>query len=227
MNTNERAGAPAPDPRPRREPQRTLSGRHTLGSLPESQEPADSAPVLNLPLPWQSAEDTEPLSTIYGAQWQAARQRVEDLDPMTRRLLGRMLDLVEEGWTAALELQRWYENDPARALETDDYGHLLEFVDADVIDLFRTIAAGIAELVPGKAGWEAEADPEGVESEIDEFMRYMTVLRLAVQAGGVPDAFRALVVSVAERLAGWGDELAAVVAAWGTELERRVPAIRG
>jgi hypothetical protein len=227
MDTNERAGAPAPDPPPRRESQRPLPGRHTLGSLPETQEPADPAPVLNLPPPGRLPDDGEPLSTIYGAQWQAARQRVEDMDPMTRRLLGRMMELVEQGWTAALELHRWYENDPARALETDDYGHLLEFVDADAIDLFRTIAVGVAELVPGKTGWEAEADPEGVEGEIDEFRRYMTVLRLAVQANGVPDAFRAVVLSVAERLAGWGDELAAVVAAWGTELESRVPAIRG
>lgn len=76
-----------------------------------------------------------------------------------------------------------------------------------------------AELVPGWSGWAAEADPDGIIADAETFMRYLVVLRLAVSAPEVPEALAGLVASVDERLSGWGEEVAALVAACAAELD--------
>jgi hypothetical protein len=130
----------------------------------------------------------------------------------TRGPLADLLDLCETAWHALRDLQHWTESNDARANEADAYGCLLTFIDADLVDVFRDFAMGVAELVPGWEGWETEADPEGVAADVDTFMRYLTILHHAAQTGPVPEQFAVLVVSVAERLSGWGKEVAALVA---------------
>jgi hypothetical protein len=132
-----------------------------------------------------------------------------------------LLDLlarVESGWHALRDLQHWAEANRLHENEADTYGHLLAFIDADLVDVFREVAGGVAELVPGSPGYEDKVDPEGIIAEAETFARYLTLLRLAVQAAQVPASFAVLTASAAERLAGWGDEVAAlVVGAWGED----------
>jgi len=200
---------------------RAAVGRHTLGSPMETQEPVDPVHRPTLPAVPPSDSGAEPLHSIYRPAWSEARTRADAADPDARRLLLRMLDLVEQGWQGVRDLQRWYEDNDARAHASDEYAHLLAFVDGDVVDVFRGIAVDCAELVPDWKSWEAEADPDGVLGEIDVFVRYVALLRLAVQAESVPDEFGVLVASVSERLRAWGDELTAVVTAWATMAEAR------
>lgn len=199
--------------RPRRES--PPAGRHTLGSLPESQEPLDPmvAPALPAIPPLENLTDgAEPLYTIYSAEWYAARERAHAAGGGQRRMLVGLLDTVETGWWAVRDLQHWYDGNYKRARRMDGYGHLLGFISGDLVDVYRELAGGVADLVPGWDGWEREADPDGVLGDVDTFARYMAVLNLAAQSVAAPEPFAALVASVAERVAGLRPDVSAVVA---------------
>lgn len=188
--------------------------RHTLGSSPESQEPAEPAELRSLPEAETHPADTEPRHTIHVEGWRDARQRIARLDPPLQALLGPLLDHVEAGWAHVRPLQVWYEAEREHArTASDDYAHLLNFIDGDLVDLFRELAAGVAALVPGYDGWEAEADPGGVEGELDRFVRYFTVFRYAVEAADAPEGLRAEVRAAVQGLAGWSMELAVLLTA--------------
>lgn len=200
------------DPSGRPPSQSMRGGRHTLGSDPALQEPA--AHVMLPDLPGAPMEVAEPLHTIHGAAWRDARDRTRLLGPPLQAMCTALLDHVEAGWAHVRRLQRWYEDHREDALErSDDYAHLLRFIDGDLIDLFREVAAGVAALVPGYPDWEAEADPEGVEGELDRFVRYFTVFRHAVETIGAPADLRDDVRAAAQTLGGWHTELAALLAA--------------
>lgn len=204
---------------------RTAPGRHTLGNLPESQEPVDPAtvpPVPALPPPDDLTDGAEPLYTIYVKGWYAARERARAAEGPQRRLLLDLLDVVESGWLAVRDLQHWFEveSNHARAREKDAYGHLLTFVAGDLVDVYRDLGGGVADLVPGWDGWEREADPDGVLGDVDTFERYLTLLNLAARGAEVPERFATLVASVAERLSGLGAGVTALVAALWSEDER-------
>lgn len=201
---------------PRQEPRRTAPGRHTLGSPPETAEPLDPAVVPTLPAlspPDDLTDGAEPIHTIYGPTWYAARQRAHAGTGKPARHLVRLLDVIESGWHALRDLQHWYEGNVPPADTSDPYGHLLRFVGADLVDVFRVVAVSAAELVPGWSDWAAEADPDGLVGEVETFVRYLALLHSAVQAAPVPEPFAMLVVSVADRFTGWGTEVSALVTA--------------
>ena len=188
--------------------------RHTLGSSPESQEPAEPVELRSLPDAVAPPADDEPRYTIHVDGWRDARQRIGRLDPPLKALLEPLLDHVEAGWAHVRPLQRWYEAEQEHArAASDDYALLLDFIDGDLVDLFRELAAAVAALVPGYAGWETEADPGGVEGELDRFVRYFAVFRYAVEAADAPEGLRAAVRAAAQGLAGWSTEFAVLLAA--------------
>src|SRR5687767_6150510 len=167
---------------------RAVTGRHTLGSLPDSPEgPATVPPLPDLPPLEDLTDGAEPVRTIYVPTWYEARRRLPYASAQTRGALSDLLDLFETAWHAVRDLQHWAEANDARSNEADAYGCLLSFVDADLVDVFRDLAGGVADLVPGWEGWELEADPEGVAAETDTFMRYLTLLHHAAQAAPVPE----------------------------------------
>lgn len=127
-------------------------------------------------------------------------------------MLDGLLDAVETGWWAVRDLQHWYDRNYKRARQTDGYGHLLGFISGDLVDVYRDLAGGVADLVPGWEGWEREADPDGVLGDVDTFARYMAVLDLAAQSVAAPRAFAILVGAVAERVAGLRPDVSAIVA---------------
>lgn len=191
-----------------------LPGRHTLGSLPDSQESQHPPVLLGVPSlspPESLTDGAEPLHTIYCPTWYAARRRAYEQAGVEGSALVDLLDVVETGWWAVRELQQWFESNTVRAREIDAYGHLLSFVDGDLVDVYREIAGGAADLVPGWDGWEAEASPDDVAGDVATFNRYLTLLHLAVHTAPVPEPFAVLVQSVAERLRGWADEAMTLV----------------
>jgi hypothetical protein len=204
--------------KPGREPPRAVTRRHTLGSPPESQEPIDPTvlPVLpTLPPVDSLAAGAEPLRTIYGPAWYASLERAHGMEPSERGPLLDLLFRVESGWHALRDLQRWAEAERFHENDANAYVHLLAFVDGDLVDVFREVAGGAVELVPGLTD-EDDPDPEGVIADTETFARYLTLIRLAVQVAKVPGPFAVLVTSAAERLAGWAEDVAALVAVvWG------------
>lgn len=193
-------------------PQPGIGGRHTLGSSPESQEPVER--VVLPPLPPERDGGRVDLEAISATWWREARDRALRLDEASRPLFLGILDHVDAGWMQVAPLQAWYEAHRDHARESsDDYAQLLNFIQDDLVDLFREVAAGVAALVPGYAGWEAEADPAEVEGDLDAFRRYLTVLRYAVEAMDAPAALRDAVRAAAQGLAGWCTELAVLVTA--------------
>lgn len=193
--------------------------RHTLGS-PDLQEVRAVADHRALPPPssiHQATDGAEPTYTIYAPGWYAARKRVASVGAGARELT-HLLDGVERGWHALRALQVWAEANADHAATRDGYGHLLVFIEADLVDSYREIALGAANLVPGWANWDTEADPEGLIADIEMFVRYLTLLHLSVQVAPVPEEFATLTTSIYNRLAGWGDELAALTAASGSKL---------
>jgi hypothetical protein len=192
---------------------RGMGGRHTLGSSPESQEPVGQVPAPAFPASEPAEELLEPLHTIYLPWWTDARRRAQRLDPPLRAMFTRALDHVEAGWAHVAPLQRWYEAHRDRARDGSDYAHLLNFIDGDLVDLFRELAVGVAALVPGYDGWEADADPGGVDGELDRFERYFAVFRRAAEAIDAPATLGDAVRAAAQGLASWATELAVLVRA--------------
>lgn len=194
-------------------PSQGSGGRHTLGSSPESQEPVERVRVPPLPAPDADGARVEPLRTLHMAWWMDARARARRLAPGIRPLFVDVLDHVEAGWAYVAPLQAWYERHQDDARRADDYALLLDFIADDVVDLFRELASGVAALVPGYAGWEAEADPVEVDGDLDTFRRYFTVFRHAVEGLPAPAELRDAVRAAAQGLAGWSTELAVLVTA--------------
>lgn len=195
----------------------SVAGRHVLGSIPESLEPVNPA---SLPSLWASEEPGvgEPERTIHHDWWRDARRRAQLTDPTLRPLLNAALDHVEAGWLHMREVQRWHEENRERAHgRHDDYALVLHFIDGDLVDLFREIAAEVADLVPGYPGYETTADPGSLDGDIDTFRRYFALFTLAVEQAPGAEPLRGIARAAAAGLTGWCTELDAFVAAIDAE----------
>lgn len=157
---------------------------------------------------------SEPKVTLHSQRWREARDRMPTLDAATRPMLVALLDHVERGWQAFRPLQEWLEQnrDDARA-ELNDYAHLLSFVEGELSDVFMLIGTGVADVVPGWPGWEAEADPADVDGWAESFGRNLAVFRLACAGADIPEPFRRLALSVARVLetGRWSEQLSALL----------------
>lgn len=154
----------------------------------------------------------EPSRTIYGHAWGEARRRLDTLAPQTRSVLLAALTQVETGWEYVRELQRWHDDNRDRAQGDDAFGLILGFMDGDVVDVYREIAAEVAALVPGCPGWNHQADPGTTDGDIDVFYRDFSVFALAVEQAPEAEPVRDLVRTATRGLAGWCRELVATVA---------------
>lgn len=157
---------------------------------------------------------SEPRITLHSQKWREARDRLPTLDAGARPIFLALVDHVERGWQAFRPLQEWLEQnrDDART-DADDYAHLLSFVEGELSDTFMLISTGVADVVPGWPGWEAEADPADVEGWAESFGRNLAVFRLACAGADIPEPFRRLALSVARVLerGEWPKQLSALL----------------
>lgn len=159
---------------------------------------------------------TEPKVTLHSQKWTEARQRVHQVD--TSPVFVSLLDHMERGWQAFRPLRQWFEQNSDHARnERDDYAHLLNFVDGELSDVFQLIGLGVADLVPGWPGWEAEADPAEAIGWAESLRGNLAVFRLACFAADVPEPFRTVGLTVARTLesGGWCEQLSALLGAAG------------
>lgn len=156
----------------------------------------------------------EPRHTIYGDDWLAARHRVHALPAALRPLFLSVLNHIEAGWFHIRELQLWYDANQERArAQQDNYALLLHFIDGDLVDLFRAIAAETAQLVPGYPDWKGQVDPGTIDGDVETFRRYLAVFAMAVEQEPHSESLREITRAAAEGLAGWCTELMVQVAA--------------
>lgn len=146
---------------------------------------------------------SEPRRSIYVLTWDDAWRRAERLAPGTRPLFIALLRHIEDGWRDVRLLAGWY--DEHRVLSSFDarWHALVDFVDGDVVDVYRETALEACALVPGWANWEEEADPGDVESEAECFQRYLALLALAVEVEGAPAELREITRTVDRNLHQW------------------------
>ena len=153
----------------------------------------------------------EPEHTIYSPQWWNARARIRKLPKRQQALFTRLLDHVEAGWRHVRTLQIAYERLEHLTRNESELAQFLDFIDADVVDLFRVVASDAAELVPGLEAREEGADPGDMDGDAALFLRYLQVLRMAARSGAVPEQLRDTVDAGAAGLSGWLPRLGSVL----------------
>jgi hypothetical protein len=161
----------------------------------------------------------EPRHTIFRPWWNEAWKRVGHSDEELRPLFAALLNAVEKGWLTVRTLQLAYERDaetPGAA--KDDRQYLLDFIDGDVVDLYRSVAIGCTRLIPGPDGPDPAADPFAVWGDAELFARYLRLLALAARSAAVPPELRERIEHVERMLRGWLPEVTALLA----EVEERV-----
>jgi hypothetical protein len=145
----------------------------------------------------------EPLHTIYTPRWWNARARIQKLPKTQRALFAELLDHVERGWKHVRTLQIAYERMEQLTRGGDELAHVLDFIDADVVDLFRVVASDAADLVPGLEEWEDAADPGDMDGDMTVFVRYLHLLHLAAGSPGIPAPLKETVDAAVGGLDGW------------------------
>jgi hypothetical protein len=155
--------------------------------------------------------DGEPRATLYTEAWAGAVLRVTQLPPRDRQAFGRLLALVEAAWEHLRPAQVFVER------HTPDPGApwsvLVQFLDAEVIDLFRGLAFSLTEYIPGPPCWDDDSDPTNLDADAGLFGRYMEVLYMAADRPDVPGDFRHLVCSCRNGLARYVEEFTSSIAA--------------
>lgn len=146
---------------------------------------------------------SEPQHTIYHPGWWNARARIRKLPKRQRALFTRLLDHVERGWRHVRLLQIAYERLEHLARGEGELAYFLDFIDADVVDLFRVVASDAADLVPGLDEWEEAADPGDMDGDMTVFIRYLHLLHLAAGSPCIPVPLKETVDATVAGLDGW------------------------
>lgn len=138
---------------------------------------------------------------MFPLAWSEPRARLLESDaPVEYRSLIRVLDLGAEHLG---RLQAHYDRATAEAASE---APLLEFIDEDLSDLFRCIAAGAANLLPGEFQLEM-ADPPEVEADVKLLLRYFEVAVLAAEHPSVSDQLRSTFRETAIAMGFWGEQM--------------------
>jgi hypothetical protein len=154
----------------------------------------------------------EPHETIYTPVWASARARLSQVEPEeVRTLLSSAMDHVESGWPPLRALQLWANDYPERQRGNDGYGLLLTFGDAEVREAFGSLARGLANLVTLWPRSEPPHTSDDLAGQLDVFVRYATVLALAVGSANIPAGYTVLVRDVAHLRGPWASKLGEIL----------------
>jgi hypothetical protein len=155
--------------------------------------------------------DGEPRATLYTEAWAGAVLRVAQLPPADRQAFGALLALVEAAWEHLRPAQLFVERhtpDPAAS-----WCVLVQFLDSEVIDLFRGLAFSLTEYIPGPPCWDDDSDPTNLDADAGLFGRYVEVLSMAAARPDVPEDFRELVCNRRNELTRFVEEFTCSIAA--------------
>lgn len=183
------------------------SERHTFGSDPHVREKAALGTLAPPPINLES-QTGSPRPTW----WLAARERVSEMaDGATARIVGGLLNHVEQGWTVVERLEAVTDHDPTHT--SSALAQLLGFVRTDILDAFARLASASANTVRALASDAAGPDPEHITREADAFGRSACMAFLASSDPLIPDALRDAIRPSCEVLYDWAPDFAAFAAA--------------
>ncbi len=146
---------------------------------------------------------TEPRYTIYTQGFTAAQARVAAMDAADadRELFARMLRAFEEGWAHVAPLQAYCDGRRGRIGMDDDEGAVLQYLEVEIVDLFRWLAFTCAESIPGgDRQAQLEVSLEDLESEAHLFLLQVRLARLSVADPSIPAPLRDVVRERADAL---------------------------
>jgi hypothetical protein len=158
--------------------------------------------------------------SMFPSAWDDTRCRVLDAPDAEYDEFKELVRVLERGASHLAILQDLHDR---REMTRAPATHLLEFVDADLTDLFRSMVGNALDLLPGKRQWE-RADPNDVLADVKTLIRYLSVAVLAAEHSSVPGELRGAFRAVAAGLKGWDDE---VIAAVERLAERHLPPANG
>ncbi len=141
---------------------------------------------------------------LFPQAWIEARERALTRDASDDfRILVRLLD---RGGLLLGGVFRLYHDRETPAGDERPWEPLLDFVDEEITDAFRTIACGTAALIPYPR-WEDFADPLEVQGDVLELSRFLKVAALAAEHPSVPAEVRRAFREVSSAMAGWEREM--------------------
>lgn len=140
--------------------------------------------------------------TIHRDSWRAARTRAAGLDDDERALFCSLLDSVESAWQHLHALQHLRHQLHPSA--TSSLGHLLEFIENHVCDLFLNFASGVEAFIPEPSGGVVRTpDFDSTDADAEQFECFLAVLQSAACDPALPPAAASVIRSATEALSGW------------------------
>lgn len=190
-------------------PTRRVSARHTLGSDPDGAgAPAPTGDELS---PEREASPAELKRPVW---WLAAQQRAATWEGSAdaRKLVARLVDQVDQMWSAVDELEALYSAEPERpAHERDSSANFLNFLKREVVGRFLTLSRLTARMLSRST--ETCRDLARFEDEEAQFACNLDVVRLAASDPIIPEFVRVVVQRSALRLSDTLPDFSALVGA--------------
>ena len=152
----------------------------------------------------------EPRVTLYTEYWRQAREYAARLRPSRGGAVWRrLLEHQERGWEfvrpLALAVEA-AERAKAAGEPADPENPLYRFADLEIVDLYRYNAFRCADMVLAPHG-SALPSTDDIDGDVDAFLRYVSLLRMASTHPLAPLEFRGLAAQAAG-VDGWHAEFA-------------------
>jgi hypothetical protein len=123
--------------------------------------------------------EREPHRTIYSEAWDEARECVAALPGRLGRVYRECLDYMEAGWAILRPVGIAAEDTLANGGDSRSTYHTCTFIDVEIVDLFRYVAFGRRDRVPGFTPEYGYAGSCEVLTDAEEVQRFLHVLGLA------------------------------------------------
>lgn len=156
-----------------------------------------------------------PVAAVGNAEWwEAARARLSESTAITdHEPLSALLDVIDEGRAPLRALGEAAADAGASAEQGSALAALVDFIQTDVLDAFRSLAEDSTEFVSAAYGTGEAPQIDDVQGDAEDFVGWVAVLGLAASSPVVPDRLASAMRAAADALQGWDKRLAA-------ELER-------
>src|SRR5215207_9683810 len=142
--------------------------------------------------------------------WEAAREQLSENVAITEYgPLSALLDVIGEAWThlrvlhdAAADARATVEPDSSTAA-------LLDFIQSDVLDAFRSLAEDCTGFVSAVCGAGEAPETDDVRGDAADLACWIAVLGFASSSRTVPERLSTVMRQTADALQGWEKRFAA------------------
>lgn len=163
-----------------------------------------------------------PRKNMFPPVWLQARATIRGSNAAVPAEVHLLVALLERGGESLGQLQELADSPALIPIRDDEmWPALLEFIEYDLTDLFRSAAVGAATLIRG-ASRSDDCDPAEVKADIACLGRYLVLACHATEHPTVPAQVRRAFEAVGLEMNGWSATTTRVI----EEIERRYDAGR-